>query len=253
MADPFVATILASFAIALISFVGRFGLGKSSHQKIGGSYIYLLPISIGAFCAITFLDLIPEAFEETVFAGFIIAIGFFGFFLLSRFLHEYHHHDHDGCEEDGAKSRGPIVLIGNALHIYTDGVVIAGAFSIDIGLGIATTLGIALHEIPRQVAEMYVLINAGYSRSRALLLNFVSSLAVMLGALSGLFFIEYAEGALGIILALAAGNLLYIATSDLLPSIAHSSDVSTRTFWKQFLLVIFGFLIIATLTIFVQE
>lgn len=248
MTDTFITTIAAAGVIALISFVGRIGLASAPQKKLSHAYRYLLPVSIGAFCAIAFLNLIPEAFEETEHAGFLIATGFFGFFLLSRFLHEYHHHHDDGCEDDSKSAgRGPIVLIGNSLHIFIDGVVMAGAFSIDPTLGIATTIGIALHEVPRQVAEMYVLMSAGYSRTKALLLNFVSSLSVVLGALAGLFFISVAESVLGVVVSLAAGNLLYIATSDLLPSIAHESDTSHSSFWKQFSLVVLGFLIIAAI------
>jgi len=248
------ATLIASFIIALISFVGRFTLFQAPKGGVSGAYAHLLPISIGAFAGVAFLDLIPEAVEATEYAGVLISLGFFGFFLLSRVLHEYHHHHDDGCDDVHAtiRARGPIVLTGNALHIFVDGVIIASAFAISFPLGIATTFAVALHEVPRQVAEMYVLVNAGYSRAKALTLNFISTLAVVVGSLAGIFFIEYVEHSLGIILSIAAGNLVYIVASDLLPSLPSHTD-DTKIFWKQFFYILLGFALISAIIFSLPE
>lgn len=247
MPTHIIAALIASSVIALISLVGRFTLLGASHLRMRSAYAYLLPISIGAFFAITFLDLIPEAFQQTKFAGMSVALGFFAFFLLSQILHEYHHHHGDDCEHTAPHAeRGALVLIGNALHIFTDGVIIASAFSVDITLGIVTTLSIMLHEIPRQVAEITILLSAGYSQKKALVRNFISSLAVILGTITGIFFITQVSHALGIILGVAGGNLLYVAASDLLPSLAKNKTAHSRTYFP-FLLVLGGFFGIATL------
>lgn len=248
MFEPFIAASI----VALISLIGIVTFRNSRHAS--AYHTALLPLSIGAFLAVTFLELIPEAFHESEYASYALAGGFFGFLLLSRLVREYHHHHSDECEVGGEhRARGPLVLIGDAVHNFADGVVIAAAFSVDTTLGIAVTFGIALHEIPQEIAELYILESAGYSRARALVLNFMSALTVILGALLGSFFIETFEALLGIILGVAAGNLLYIAASDLIPNMNSHAPSASRLFWKQFLLACLGFALIGALLVFAHE
>lgn len=242
--------LLAAVGISLISLIGIFFFRAKKEPSL--AYSSFLPISIGAFLGVTFLELLPEAFEQTEYASWAIAGGFLGFFLLSRLLHEYHHHKADGCEDHPHRSRGTLILFGDAVHNFSDGIVIAIAFSISPALGIATTIGIALHEIPQEIAEFFVLLHAGYSRKKALMYNFFSALSVVLGTLVTLFFIDQVSGIVGILVAIAAGNLLYIAASDLLPDLIHG-DRKTPSFFKQFLLVVLGFALISTLLTVVHE
>lgn len=243
--------ILAALLIASLSVVGILLFKNRPQKSEGGSFF--LPLSVGAFLAVTFFELLPEAFEKTEYASIAIAIGFLGFFLLSRVLREYHHHHRIGedCENEDTdahehKERGSLVLLGDGVHNFADGIVIAIAFGINPALGIATTVGIALHEIPQEIAQLYILLHAGYSRAKALFYNFLSALTIILGVLFTNMFMETFEYAIGILIGIAAGNLLYIAASDLLPTLAERG-VSRKDFLKQSTLVLFGLVVIATL------
>ncbi len=237
----FAALIIAGLSVLGILFF------KDRHARESESSPFL-PLSIGAFLAVTFFELLPEAFHETEYASIAIALGFLGFFLLSRALHEYHHHHRMGDEhvhEDAHhKERGSLVLLGDGVHNLADGVVIATAFSISTELGIATTIGIALHEVPQEIAELYILIRAGYSRTKALLLNFISALTIVVGVILTNYFIQEFESWIGVLIGIAAGNLLYIAASDLLPSLAHAR-VARADFIRQSGFVVLGLIVIA--------
>lgn len=247
--------LLAALLIASLSIVGIL-LFRNRPQKSESASLFL-PLSVGAFLAVTFFELLPEAFKETEYASIAITLGFLGFFLLSRVLREYHHHHHIGedCEhEDGHehKERGSLVLLGDGVHNFADGIVIAVAFGISPALGIATTVGIALHEVPQEIAELYILLRAGYSRAKALFYNFLSALAIVLGVIFTNIFMETFEAAVGILIGIAAGNLLYIAASDLLPTLAERG-VSRKDFIRQSAFVFIGLVAIATLLTIVHE
>jgi zinc and cadmium transporter len=242
---------IAALCIAVLSVIGIL-LFKNRHLHSEAMSPFL-PLSIGAFLGVTFFELLPEAFHETKYASIALASGFLGFFFLSRILREYHHHHHIGDEhahEDAHhKERGALVLMGDSVHNFADGIVIAVAFSVSPALGIATTLGIALHEIPQEIAELYILMRAGYSKKKALLLNVISALAVVLGALFTNAFMASFESLVGILIAVAAGNLLYIAASDLLPTLT-DTHISRKTFIQQAGLVVVGLVAIASLLSF---
>lgn len=238
--------LLAALAIAALSCVGIIFWGNRPPKS--HAVDLFLPLSIGAFLGVTFFELLPEAFEMTEWASIAIAGGFLGFFVLSRIISEYHHHHHVGadCDHGHTKARGSLVLLGDSVHNFADGVVIAVAFSINPALGIATTIGIALHEVPQEIAELYILRHAGYSRRKALLFNFLSALTVVLGVLFANLSIDVFSGSIGILIGIAAGNLLYIAASDLLPTLS-DVRVNRATFIRQSALVAVGLIAIASL------
>jgi zinc and cadmium transporter len=243
--DAFIASlIVAAVSGMCILFFRKNAPAFSTHSP-------LLPLSIGAFLGVTFFELLPEAFHETEHASLAITVGFLGFFLLARALREYHHHHHIGdphAHDDGDhKERGLLVLIGDSVHNLADGVVIATSFTISFELGVATMLGILFHEVPQEIAEFYILLRAGYSRTKALFLNFGSALSVVVGVLITNTLITTMESAVGILIGIAAGNLLYIAASDLLPTLTEKK-VSTRDFVRQGSFVLVGLIVIALMT-----
>jgi zinc and cadmium transporter len=242
--------IIAAFAISLLSLVGVF-----VSQKYAGKTAFhaiFLPLSIGLFLGVTFFELLPEAFEAHEHANVAVVVGFLGFLLLSRLLYEYHHH-HTPDEHDAAhRGRGSLILIGDGVHNLADGVVIVAAFAIDPALGVLTTFAVALHEIPQEIAEYSVLLSAGYSRARALFYNFLSASSIIVGALASLGFMQAFESSFGLLLGLAAGNLLYIAASDLLPELVSEKRATRGSFVNQFALVCLGCALIGFL-IFVSH
>jgi len=242
--------LIAASIVALLSLIGVFFIGKSGHLQ--GAHRFIVPIAIGVFLGVIFFELIPETLHEGELYGSIaIVAGFLSFYLLSHFLRTYHHHHHhaheaheedDNCEKDQQSAR--MLLIGDAIHNIADGVVIVSAFLINPAVGIAVTIGIALHEIPQEIAEYGVLRAAGYSRKKALSLNFLSASSIFLGVIASYIFAEAGEYT-WILTGLAAGNLLYIAASDMLPELQEQTH--RDHFFKTFFSTVVGLVLITAL------
>lgn len=225
------AALIAAALIASLSLIGVFFFGKSGY--LTGTHRYILPVAVGVFLGIVFFELIPETLEASHdFGPIAIIIGFLGFYLLSHILETYHHHHHDNDEHDHcARSGARMLLMGDAIHNFADGIVIATAFMVNPVVGIAATLGIALHEIPQEIAEFGVLIQSGYTKKNALLLNALSASTSVVGVLLTYLFAQSLGTFSFILTGITAGNLLYIATADFIPELRHSHrDHFARTF-----------------------
>lgn len=221
--------LIATTLVASLSLSGVFVFGTRGH--LVGSHRYIIPAAIGVFLGVVFFELIPETMEAGGQYGSVaIAAGFLLFYLLSYVLHTFHHHHDQHCEGDSCEdSEGAsMLLIGDTIHNFADGIVIASAFIVNPAVGIATTVGIALHEIPQEIAEFGVLLRAGYTKTSASLYNFLSATTVIVGGLVTLLFANELSGYLWVLTGLAAGNLLYIAASDLLPDVHEDSRESGR-------------------------
>lgn len=191
---------------------------KISPQKV---QLFAVPFAAGSLLAASFLDLMPEAYgrgrAELIAA--ITLVGFLLFFLLERFLGWFHHHH---AHQAGGKGIHPtlgLIIIGDTLHNFIDGLVIGAAFLVDVPTGIVVTLAIAAHEIPQEVGDFGLMLAYGMSRKNVLLVNLASALATVVAALS----VVAIGGALNhsepYLLALAAGFFIYIAASDIIPTI----------------------------------
>jgi zinc and cadmium transporter len=198
---------------------------------------WLLSYATGTLLGAAFLGMIPEALQQntaldissTILAGIII------FFILEKMVIWRHCHTSE-CEVHGAA--GPLILIGDAFHNFVDGFVIAAAFLTSVPLGIAASLAVIAHEIPQEVGDFAILLENGYSRSRALTLNLLSSLATLPGAVIAYFFLGATREAVPFILALSAASFIYIAIADLVPSLHR--QVGLKAALIQLLLVIAG-------------
>ncbi len=182
---------------------------------------YASPFAAGALLAATFFDLFPEAVEmkaeKTVFL--FALVGIILFFILEHYLHWFHHHHEHDPASSHKKPTVPLIIIGDTLHNAIDGVVIGAAFLINVPVGIATAIAIAAHEIPQEIGDFGILLKGGMRRSRVLFWNAFSALATLVTAL-----ITFSLGGseylpLPVILGLAAGMFIYIAASDLIPTI----------------------------------
>ena len=236
--------ILAACGVALLSLIGGLVFGEHPHTE--RLHRVVLPFAVGIFLGVVFFELIPETLEGSASWGPItILIGFLGFYLLSHFLDTYHHHhnnDHDACGEGGARK----LLIGDAIHNLADGVVIATSFMVSPIAGFLTTIGIAFHEIPQEIAE-YAVLRMSYSRARALFLNFLSGSAVIVGVVLTYLFTDVLNSSVFVLTGIAAGNLLYIATTDLIPELRHSHR---DHFMMTFAATILGVALIGGLVMF---
>ncbi len=242
-------SLIAASIISLLSLSGVFFFGKRGYHS--GIHQIIIPVAIGTFLGVIFFELIPETLGGSEFYGACaIAFGFLSFYLLAHILRTYHHHhedEHDECKH----TRGATMLLwGDTVHNIADGVVITTAFLINPVVGIATTIGIALHEIPQEIAEYGVFIHAGYSRKKALMYNFFSASSIFLGVFGALLFSQLGDY-LWILTGIAAGNLLYIVASDMIPELNQTTHKSH--FFQTYLSTIVGLVAIVTLLTWSHE
>ncbi len=189
---------------------------------------HLVSLSAGFLLGTAILHMLPEAFESGAdfhALAWTLLLGIVGFFLLEKFAilrHSHHHegdgHDHHhGHDEHEAGPGGMLILVGDSIHNFVDGVLIAGAFLTDPLLGWMTTVAIVAHEIPQEVGDFIVLLNAGYSRSRAFLFNALAGAAAILGGVVGYFALQATREFLPYAVMVAAASFIYIALADLVP------------------------------------
>lgn len=211
---------LASVAlVSLISFIGVCALfvKKERLEKIT---IFLVAVSAGALLGDAFLHLLPEMISDgdgSLFAWSGILGGIIIFFILEKII-QWRHCHLPTCENH-PHPVGAMNLVGDALHNFIDGVIIGGTFLVSIPLGLATTLAVIVHEIPQEIGEFGVLIHAGYSRGRALFLNFLSACVAIAGTIFALAVGVQSGSVANFIIPLTAGGFIYIAASDLIPEL----------------------------------
>jgi zinc and cadmium transporter len=194
----------------------------------------LVSYAIGALLGASLLEVLPEAVEmggdiETV--GKALLGGILMFFLLEKLVLWRHCHD-EVCEAHGTHGHGHdhgrsggMIMVGDTFHNFVDGIIIAGAFLADFRLGVVTTLAIIAHEIPQEIGDFLILLHSGYSRTRALLLNFLSGVATLIGALIGYFALSMLQGWTPVLLGLAGASMLYVAMSDLIPGLHKRAEI----------------------------
>ncbi len=246
----FLLIIGAIFISSLLSLIGAFILSRKSTWKESFS-LELTAFAAGVMLTTALLHLAPEALhsglsEERVFQVILSAIVIF--FLMERMVWWFHHH-HDHHD---VKPSALLITVGDSIHNFVDGVAIAAAFLIDPTIGLVTTIAVGLHEIPQEIADFVVMVRAGVSRKRALLVNVVSSTTAILGGTLTFLFDEPIEGVLPLVLAFSAGMFMYIALSDLIPEL-HSTGDATAQRWKQTVWLFFGILLTFVVTSISEE
>jgi zinc and cadmium transporter len=243
----------------MLLWIIGFSLLGSIGAVLGSALLLLLPERIrgllvpslasyaaGTLLGAAFLGMIPAALDQapvrsvttTLLAGMVL------FFVLEKVVLWRHCHE-ERCEVHG--SAGPLILIGDAFHNFVDGVVITAAFLTDIPLGITTALAVIAHEIPQELGDFAILLESGYGRTKALLLNGLSSSTTVVGAVIAYFGLDPIREALPFILALSASSFLYIAVADLIPGLHRQGSGAASV--RQLVLLIAG---IGTITLFHQ-
>ncbi len=235
--------ILAVLIVSLVSFVSLIALviRRSLLDKILN---LMVAFSAGALLSTAFLDLIPESYEQLKSFLFVI-IGILIFFLMEAIIHWHHHHSEEDGHDHSEIKLHPVVflnIIGDTLHNFTDGVIIAASFLVNIPVGITTTIAIVAHEIPHELGDFAVLVSEGVSVRKALLLNFFSALFAVVGGIIGYFVLSRISSLVPYINLLAAGGLIYIATADLFPKLHEEKDYKKKIL--QSLAVILGIIVI---------
>jgi zinc and cadmium transporter len=213
----------------MLAWIIVFSLLGSVGAILGAALVLILPEKLrkflvtnlvsyatGTLLGAVFLGLVPKALKESSSPGILVwlLVGILFFFVMEKLILWRHCHLPD-CDVHG--SAGPLLLIGDAFHNFTDGVIIAGAFLLSLPLGVATGLAVISHEIPQELGDFAILLESGYSRVQALLYNTISALTTLPGALLAYFFLAHMMHVVPYILLVGAASFLYIALVDLTP------------------------------------
>lgn len=244
MLSVWLYSLASVFLISLLALVGlvTFSVNSSKLKKV---LIYMISFSAGALFGDAFLHLLPEIAEEGIAIGVSISIlfGIVLFFSLEKVIHWRH------CHMPTTKTHvHPFAfmnLIGDSLHNFIDGLIIAASYIVSIPAGIATTIAVILHEIPQEIGDFGVLLYAGFSKKKALFMNFFTALTAVFGVIVALIAYDFFAGIEVYFVGLAIGGFLYIAGSDLIPELHKETKVSVSL--VQLLTFILGILVMASL------
>ncbi len=235
--------ILATIIVSLISFVGIITL-ILKETLLNKILLVLIGLSAGALMGGAFLHLLPETVENAekfnvnlVNLFLFVLVGFIIFFIIEKVLHWRHCHEGE-CE---IHSFTYMNLIGDSIHNFIDGLIMAASFIVSVPLGITTTIAISVHEIPQEIGDFGVLIYGGFSKKKALVLNFIVALTAVFGGVIGYFISSKIENMVLYILPFAAGGFIYIAATDLVPEI--KKELNMKKYMATLTVFILGILI----------
>ncbi len=215
MMNDLIAILASVTAVSLIAFIGIIFIGLKE-KLLKNITMVLVSFASGTLLGGAFLHLLPEALnpdgDPTTF--YYVAIGIVAFFALEKFLYWRHCHE----RECPTHMFVYLNLVGDGVHNFIDGMVIAATFLISFDLGFATTLAVIFHEIPQEIGDFGVLVYGGISRKRALAYNFLSAVTAITGALAT-YFLAYLQSIEVLLVSFAAGGFIYIAATDLMPEL----------------------------------
>ena len=247
MITTYIYALGSVLMVSLISLIGVFSLSfkEETMKKYIGIFISL---AVGALLGDVFIHIIPESFESSTnitLTSLLIISGLLLFFILEKFLH-WHHHGEDK-ELNHVHPVGKLILFSDGVHNLIDGIIIGASFLVSVPLGIATTLAVILHEIPQEIGDFAVLLHAGYSKKRALFLNFVSASFSIIGVIIALVLSNISDSFILYLLPIASGGFIYIALADLIPELHKHKGI--RNSFAQIVTVVVGVLLMLALTL----
>jgi zinc and cadmium transporter len=250
----FVAIILSTFAISLVSFVGAVTL-FFKEKLVEKALMVFVAFSAGALLATSFFDLLPESInlagaqEISLMTIFLFLIlGFCLFFVLEQFIGWHHHHSVSHPE---MKSFSYLILVSDGIHNFIDGIIVGGAFMVAIPVGITASLAVFFHEIPHELGNFGVLVYGGFGKRKALLYNFASAGFAILGGVVGFLAAEILSAKIMFLLPFAAGSFIYIAASDLIPQVKEEENLKKSL--VHFAAFLTGIIIIVILGMLINE
>lgn len=244
-AKTWALTLVAVVGVSLLSFVGVVVL-LVRERLLRQLIPILVSFAVGALLGDALLHIIPELSETggvTSGLAFVMVAGIVGFFVLEKFIHW--HHALNFASRPVIHPVAMANMVGDGVHNFVDGAIIAGAFLASVPLGTTTALAVALHEIPQEIGDLGVLVHAGVKPRRALQFNFLSGLTAVLGGVLTLILADTVTGMERPLLAMTAGAFIYIAGADLIPELHRETNAWTSA--VQFLAMVGGFAIMALL------
>jgi len=238
MVHILISIVISVIIVSLVSLIGIVTL--ASRKGLNKILRILVSFAAGSMAGAAFLVLLPEAVEtgasQSVF-GFML-LGIIIFFILESFLHWYHCHKGD-CK---AHRFTYLNLIGDGLHNFIDGAVIAASYLVSLPLGVVTTIAVIFHEIPQEIGDFCILVYGGFSKRKALLYNLLSGLTAVVGALFVYFFKFGIGNYSALLVAFAAGSFIYMATADLIPELHKETKIKKSAL--QLVLFLLGVILI---------
>jgi len=238
-------TILSVLVVSLISLIGALAL-SIKQDKLEKILVYFVSLSTGTLLGDAFIHLIPETFKKSpgkLLAPLSILSGILIFFVLEKFIHWRHCHKLP-CERH-PHPFSYVILIGDGVHNFIDGMIIAAGFIVSVPIGLATTLAVIFHEIPHEIGNFGSLVYGGFSRAKALLFNFLSALFAIIGALVVLMINLNVSRISEFLVPFAAGGFIYVASSDLIPEM--HKNVEIKKSLGQLITFIIGIALMASL------
>jgi zinc and cadmium transporter len=237
-------------SVGAMTAAAVFTLFKKKRQEMLISL--LISFATGTLLTSALVGLIPEALHEVGHEFQIILMIFLigaiiVFFFLEKLIIWRNCPDED-CEVHGTEASGPIVLLGDALHNFSDGLVIASAFLIDISIGLSVSVAIIAHEIPQETGDFGILLHSGYNRKKAFFYNFLSSSTTIPAAFLGYFLLNFLDFLVPYMLAISAASFLYISLSDLTPELHRR--IGLKQSFKQISLIILGIITMLIVILF---
>lgn len=240
--------LISVFIVSVISLVGivTFLFKNKSLDKV---FFVLVSFAIGSMLGAAFFDLLPEAVEkappEIIFGS--VLLGIIIFFLMEKFLYWYHCHEGE-CD---VHQFTYLNIVGDGIHNFLDGVIIAAAFLTSTSVGIIATIAIVLHEIPQEMGDFGILVYGGFSKVKALAYNFLTALTAVVGAVVAYFFLDRITGFTPFMIGVASGGFIYISCTDLIPELNKDRRVVRSI--QQFLLMLLGMGVILAGKMFFKE
>ena len=231
-------TLLSVVMISLISLVSVVVI-MLGPRRLDRIIPLLISLAVGALFGDALVHLLPEAFEDSpspTLVSLYVLLGILLFFLLERFLHW--HHEHHAQSLNPVHPVAYVNLVADGFHNLLDGVIIGASYLISTPIGVATTLAVALHEIPQELGDFGILVHAGFTPRRALLMNLLSALLAVVGAVISLLLGPVVSGYTVFMLPLIAGGFIYIAGADLIPELHHEHELPGSL--AQFAMILAG-------------
>lgn len=234
----------ASVIVSLISLIGVLLLWFNE-KTLNRIMMFFVSFATGAMLAAAFLDVLPEAagaagIQTTLFYALA---GIVGFYVVEKFLHWHHHHGHHGEEGVHVHPVAYLNLVGDGIHNFVDGALIAASFLTSVPLGMIATIAVVAHEIPQELGDFSILLYAGFTKNKALFFNFLSALTALAGALIT-YFAGFSAQTNAVLISFAAGSLVYIAATDLLPELHKHEEKKALKSIAQVVVLLLGIAVI---------
>lgn len=245
MSEALFYTLISVALVSILSLVGIFTLSVKA-KNLNKIIIYLVSFAAGALLGDVFIHLIPELIEEDIFnlqTSFLILSGILLFFVIEKIVHWQHCH----VPQNGGHSHPFVItnLVGDGVHNFLDGIIIGASYLVNIPVGIATTIAVIFHEIPQEIGDFGILLHGGFSKSRALLFNFLSALTAIAGGLIAVLASGITPSITDYLIPLTIGGFIYIAGSDLIPEL--HKNFETKKSIIQIIALVAGIAVMALL------